>query len=74
MKFGRTDQVDFGMIMGFDNLEVLKVDEFYTTIERAHDTFISDVWRVKGSNFERTFKIGEGKFKEQNKNINVSDL
>jgi len=41
---------------------------------RAHDTFISDVWRVKGSNFERTFKIGEGKFKEQNKNINVSDL
>ena len=38
MKFGRTDQVDFGMIMGFDNLEVLKVDEFYTTIEPIQST------------------------------------
>jgi hypothetical protein len=38
VKFGRTDQVDFGMIMGFDNLEVLKVDEFYTTIEPIQST------------------------------------
>jgi hypothetical protein len=40
----------------------------------SQDSYRTHEWVVKGTNFVRRFKIGEGKFTAQNTNINISNL